>query len=179
LYVDDFQLPTGNLRESRSGSKRANVIVVTKCPSDLSKEEQTIIINKLAISGNQKLFFSTIEFDEYVYSENGKQLVSALQNVDKLLLAGIAKPQTFFTHLQSDKEECLTFSDHHQFTEKDLLEIKNKAQNKIIITTEKDFVRLKGSLPKEQLFYLPIKTKFLFESDVFDKIITTYVNQLK
>ncbi len=175
LYANDCQLPTGNLRESRSGAKRANVIVVTKCPSDLSKEEQTIIINKLAISANQKLFFSTIEFDEYVYSENGKQLVSALQNVDKLLLAGIAKPQTFFTHLQIDKEECLTFSDHHQFTDKDLLEIKNKAQNKIIITTEKDFVRLKGSLPKEQLFYLPIKTKFLFDSDIFDKIITTYV----
>jgi tetraacyldisaccharide 4'-kinase len=178
LYADDFQLPTGNLRESRSGAKRANVIIVTKCPSDLSVTEQSIIKNKLAISSNQNLFFSTIEFDEFVYSENEKLLVSTLHNVDKLLLAGIAKPQTFFAHLQGDKEECLTFSDHHQFTEKDLLEIKNKAQNKIIITTEKDFVRLKGSLPKEQLFYLPIKTKFLFESDIFDKIITTYVNQL-
>ena len=175
LYSDDFQLPTGNLRESCKGAKRANIIVVTKCPSDLSKVEQDNIKDKLAISANQKLFFSTIEFDEYVYSENGKQLVSELQNVDKLLLAGIAKPHTFFAHLQSDKEDCLTFSDHHQFTEKDLLEINNKAQNKIIITTEKDFVRLKGSLPKEQLFYLPIKTKFLFESDNFDKIITTYV----
>ncbi|MCF8321183.1 MAG: tetraacyldisaccharide 4'-kinase [Flavobacterium sp.] len=179
LYADDFQLPTGNLRESSKGAKRANVIIVTKCPSDLSKAEQANIINKLAISGNQKLFFSTIEFDEFVYSENEKLLVSTLQNVDKLLLAGIAKPQTFFTHLQSNKEECLTFSDHHQFTEKDLLEIKNKAENKIIITTEKDFVRLKGNLPKEQLFYLPIKTKFLFESDIFDKIITNYVNLLK
>ncbi len=175
LYSDDFQLPTGNLRESCKGAKRANIIVVTKCPSDLSIVEQDNIKDKLAISANQKLFFSTIEFDEYVYSENGKQLVSELQNVDKLLLAGIAKPHTFFAHLQSDKEDCLTFSDHHQFTEKDLLEINNKAQNKIIITTEKDFVRLKGSLPKEQLFYLPIKTKFLFESDNFDKIITTYV----
>lgn len=179
LYADDFQLPTGNLRESRKGAKRANVIIVTKCPSDLSTAEQANIKNKLAISANQKLFFSNIEFDEYVYSENGKQLVSEVQKVDKLLLAGIAKPQTFFAHLKNNKETCLTFSDHHQFTEKDLLEIKNKAENKIIITTEKDFVRLKGNLPKEQLFYLPIKTKFLFESDVFDKIITTYVNQLK
>jgi tetraacyldisaccharide 4'-kinase len=175
LYCDDFQLPTGNLRENRSGAKRANVIIVTKCPSNLSKQEQDIVKNKLAISANQTLFFSTIEFDDYVYSENGKRLVSEIKNVEKLLLAGIAKPQTFFTHLQSDNETCLTFSDHHQFTDKDLLEIKNKAQNKIIITTEKDFVRLKGSLSKEQLFYLPIKTKFLFDSDIFDKIITTYV----
>ena len=175
LYSDDFQLPTGNLRENRNGAKRANVIIVTKCPSDLSKQEQANIKCKLANSSKQTLFFSTIEFDEYVYSENGKQLVSDIQNVDKLLLAGIAKPQTFFAHLQSNKEVCLTFSDHHQFTEKDLLEIKNKAQNKIIISTEKDFVRLKGSLPKKPLFYLPIKTKFLLEGDNFDKIITNYV----
>ena len=175
LYSDDFQLPTGNLRENRSGAKRANVIIVTKCPSDLSKQEQEVIKNKLAILPNQTLFFSTIEFDEYVYSENEKKPVSEILNVDKLLLAGIAKPQTFFAHLQSNKEACLTFPDHHQFTEKDLLEIKNKAQNSIIITTEKDFVRLKGSLPKEQLYYFPIKTKFLFEGDNFDKIITNYV----
>jgi tetraacyldisaccharide 4'-kinase len=175
LYSDDFQLPTGNLRENRSGAKRANLIVVTKCPLDLSKQEQETIKNKLAISPNQALFFSTIEFDEYVYSENEKRPVSEILNVDKLLLAGIAKPQTFFAHLHSNIEACLTFPDHHQFTDKDLLNIKNKAQNKIIITTEKDFVRLRGSLPKDQLFYLPIKTKFLFEGHNFDKIITTYV----
>ncbi len=179
LYSDDFQLPKGNLRENKSGAKRANVIIVTKCPSDLSKPEQANIKNKLAISPKQTLFFSTIEFDEYVYSENEKRRVSEILNVDKLLLAGIAKPQTFFAHLQSNKEACLTFPDHHQFTEKDLLEIKNKANNKIIITTEKDFVRLKGSLPKEALFYLPIKTKFLLEGDNFDKIITTYVESNK
>ena len=179
LYSDDFQLPTGNLRENRSGAKRANVIIVTKCPSDLSKEEQEVIKNKLAISPKQTLFFSTIEFDEYVYSENEKKPVSEILNVDKLLLAGIAKPQTFFAHLQSNKEACLTFPDHHQFSEKDLLVIKNKAQNNIIITSEKDFMRLKGSLPKEQLYYLPIKTKFLFEGDNFDKIITNYVESNK
>lgn len=175
LYSDDFQLPTGNLRENSSGAKRANLIVVTKCPFDLTKQEQEVIKNKLAILPNQTLFFSTIEFDEFVYSENEKKPVSEILNVDKLLLAGIAKPQTFFEHLQRNKEACLTFPDHHQFMEKDLLEIKNKAQNNIIITTEKDFMRLKGSLPKEQLYYLPIKTKFLFEGDNFDKIIINYV----
>lgn len=175
LYFNDYQLPTGNLRENKSGAKRANVIIVTKCPPDLSNHEQENIKNKLAILPNQTLFFSTIEFDEYVYSEKEKILVSDIKDVDKLLLAGIAKPQTFFAHLQINNEACLTFSDHHQFTEKDLLNIEYKAQNNIIITTEKDFMRLKGSLPKEQLYYLPIKTKFLFESDIFDKIITTYV----
>ena len=161
LYSDDFQLPTGNLRENRGGAKRANVIIVTKCPSDLSNEEREKIRKKLAILDSQELYFTTIAYDEFVYSENEKRKVSEIQNVDKLLLAGIAKPQSFFAHLHNNKEECLTFPDHHHFTEIDILEIKNKANNKIIITTEKDYVRLKGSISKEQLFYLPIQSKFL------------------
>ena len=87
--------------------------------------------------------------------------VSDIRNVDKLLLAGIAKPEPFFGYLQSKNDECLTFEDHHHFEEKDIVEIKNKSQNKIIITTEKDFVRLKGSFASNQLFYLPIRSSFL------------------
>ena len=175
LYSDDFQLPTGNLRESSSGAKRANIIIVTKCPSDLSNESRTEITKKLTIESNQQLFFTTIAYDNFVYSENEKRSVSEIQNVDKLLLAGIAKPQSFFRHLHTNNEICLTFPDHHHFTEKDILEIRNKANNKIIITTEKDFVRLKGRIPKEQLFYLPIQSKFLFEGENFDKTILNYV----
>ena len=175
LYSDDFQLPTGNLRENRNGAKRANVIIVTKCPSDLSNEEQLKIRKKLAILETQELYFTTIAYYEFVYSENEKRKVSEIQNVDKLLLAGIAKPQSFFAHLQNNNEESLTFPDHHHFTEKDIFEIKNKANNKIIITTEKDYVRLKGSIPKVPLFYLPIQSKFLTEGENFDKIINNYV----
>ena len=175
LYSDDFQLPTGNLRENRSGAKRANVIIVTKCPFNLSKDEQVKIRKKLAILDTQELYFTTIAYDEFVYSENKKCKVSEIQNVDKLLLAGIAKPQSFFAHLHNNIEECLTFPDHHHFTENDILEIKNKANNKIIITTEKDYVRLKGSILKKQLFYLPIQSKFISEGENFDKIINNYV----
>jgi tetraacyldisaccharide 4'-kinase len=175
LYSDDFQLPTGNLRENRGGVKRANVIIVTKCPSDLSNDEQVKIRKKLAILDTQELYFTAIAYDEFVYSENEKRKVSEIENVDKLLLAGIAKPQSFFAHLQNNNEECLTFPDHHHFTEKDILEIKNKANKKIIITTEKDYVRLKGNISKEQLFYLPIQSKFISEGENFDKIINKYV----
>ena len=126
LYCDDFQLPTGNLRESRRGAKRANVIVVTKCPSDLSNESRIEIANKLAIESNQQLFFTTIAYDDFVYSENGKRSVLEIENVDKLLLAGIAKPQSFFRHLHNRNEVCSTFPDHHDFTENDILDIINK-----------------------------------------------------
>ena len=175
LYSDDFLLPTGNLRESRSGAKRANMVIVTKCPVNISVQEQNNIETKLKLASNQELYFSFIDYDELVYSEDKTMRVSEIRNVDKLLLAGIAKPEPFFAYLQSENDEELVFPDHHHFTEKDLLEIKNKSQNKIIITTEKDFVRLKGSIPKEQLFYLPIRSSFLNESENFDKTIINYV----
>ncbi len=175
LYSDDFMLPTGNLRESRSGAKRANVLIVTKCPSDLSNDEQTKIKTKLKLDADQQLYFSYTEYNDSVYSQNTSMKVSDIKTVDKLLLAGIAKPEPFLRYLQNDSDEKLVYPDHYHFTEKDINNIKNFSQNKIIITTEKDFVRLKGSILKEKLFYLPIRSSFLSESENFDKTILNYV----
>lgn len=175
LYADDFILPTGNLRESRKGAKRADVVIVTKCPADISLDEQNTIKRKLRLKPNQELYFTFIDYDSAIYSEEKQLQVSDIKEVDKLLLAGIAKPEPFFEHLKKDNDEVLVFPDHHHFSEKDILEIKNKAQHKIIITTEKDFVRLKGQLPKEQLFYLPIRSSFVSNTHSFDKVITDYV----
>jgi tetraacyldisaccharide 4'-kinase len=175
LYSNDFMLPTGNLRECRSGAKRANVIIVTKCPPSLSDKEQKEIKYSLKIADNQEIYFTTIVYDDCVYSENHSLKVSDIKEADKLLVAGIAKPEPFFKFLKDENDECLTFADHHHFTEKDILDIKSKATNKIIVTTEKDYVRLKGSVPSEQLFYLPIKSQFLGRSDTFNKTILDYV----
>jgi tetraacyldisaccharide 4'-kinase len=175
LYSDDWMLPTGNLRESSNGANRANVIIVTKCPSTLSQEERNSIKVKLKLETNQELYFSCIDYDDCIYSENKILNVSDIKTVDKVLLAGIAKPEPFFAHLQYTNDICLTFPDHHHFNEKDILDIKNNSHNKIIITTEKDYVRLKGSISSEQLFYLPIKSSYLSDSDDFDKTIKDYV----
>ncbi|MDI5895490.1 tetraacyldisaccharide 4'-kinase [Flavobacterium algoritolerans] len=183
LYSDDFMLPTGNLRESRSGAKRANVIIVTKCPFNLSLEQQYDIKNRLKVSEDQELYFTFIAYEDFIYSENRKINVNEIQSAAKLLVAGIAKPEPFFAYLQDTNDVCLSFPDHHNFTDKDILEIKNLAQNNIIITTEKDYVRLKGSLPSEQLFYLPIQSSFVSgpdsevseRGDNFDKTIIDYV----
>ena len=179
LYSDDFMLTTGNLRESSSGAKRANVIIVTKCPATLSLDEKAKIKRFLLNDKveNQQLYFSYIDYDEFIYSEDKSIKVTEIKNVDKLLLAGIAKPNPFFAYLQKENDEKLIFQDHHHFTEKDINEIKYKSQNKIIITTEKDFVRLKGSIPEEKLFYLPIRSSFLSESENFDKTILNYVGR--
>ncbi|MES2805335.1 MAG: tetraacyldisaccharide 4'-kinase [Bacteroidota bacterium] len=175
LYSDDFMLPTGNLRESRSGAKRANVIIVTKCPFNLSLEQQYDIKNRLKVSEDQEVYFTFIAYEDFIYAENRKINVNEIQSAAKLLVAGIAKPEPFFAYLQDTNDICLSFPDHHNFTDKDILEIKNLAQNNIIITTEKDYVRLKGSLPSEQLFYLPIQSSFVSGSENFDKTIIDYV----
>ena len=173
LFCDDFMLPTGNLRESRNGAKRANLIIVTKCPLDITELEQQNIKNKLAV--DLPIYFSSIDYDDMVYNDTESLAVSDLKLTPKMLLAGIAKPKPFFDYLQTDKDEVMTFSDHHHFRESDILNIKSQAIDKIIVTTEKDFVRLDAKILRKQLFYLPIKSKFLINQESFDKIILNYV----
>lgn len=177
LYADDFILPTGNLRESRTGAKRADVVIVTKCPVNLSLDEQKSIKHKLKLTQNQELYFTFIDYDSAIFSEDKQLQVSDVKNIDKLLLAGIAKPEPFFKHLRKENDEVLIFPDHHHFSEKDISDIKSKAQNNIIITTEKDYVRLRGQLPKEQLFYLPIKSSFISGHENFNKEIINYIEK--
>lgn len=173
LFCNDFMLPTGNLRESRSGAKRADLIVITKCPKDLSKMDQELIKKKIGLK--KPLFFSYIDYDEKIYNTAESKKMSEINAVDKLLLAGIAKPKPFFEHLKSNKDILLTFPDHHHFSELDIVNIRNQAKSNIIITTEKDYVRLKGSIADDQLFYLPINTTFILNREIFDSTILNYV----
>ena len=175
LFCDDFILPMGNLRESRSGVKRADIIIVTKCPNDLSEIEQNKIKKKVGL--DSPIFFSSIAYDDSVHSSDNSFKVSEIKTQTKLLLAGIAKPKSFFAYLQNENDIVMKFSDHHHFSEDDILNIKKQAKNNLIITTEKDFVRLNDSISKEQLFYLPIKTSFIFGGNDFDKTILNYVGK--
>ncbi|MBF7090554.1 tetraacyldisaccharide 4'-kinase [Flavobacterium sp. ALJ2] len=177
LYVDDWMLPTGNLRESRSGAKRANIVIVTKCPASLEKYEQENIRRKLKLKASQELYFTYIDYDDCVYSQNEKLVVAEIKDEQKLLLAGIAKPAPFFKFLKSNDDECLTFPDHHHFTEVDIITIANKAKEHKIITTEKDYVRLKGTNIAPQLYYLPIKSTFINYQNNFDITILNYVGK--
>ncbi|MEN2414982.1 tetraacyldisaccharide 4'-kinase [Flavobacterium mesophilum] len=177
LYADDFMLPTGNLRESRSGAERASIVVVTKCPKILTEEEQAEIRLKLKLSCSQQIFFTFIDYDEIIYGENEKLEVVKIKSESKLLLAGIAKPKPFFDYLKNEKDEYLTFPDHHHFSDADLDAIRNKANGRKIITTEKDYVRLKDSKLVSQLYYLPIKSSFINHQQNFDATILEYVKK--
>lgn len=175
LFVDDYILPAGNLRESCSGANRASVIIVTKCPNTITDEDQKEIRRKLKLEKNQELYFSYIDYDEFVYSMDKKISLEDIKNENKILVAGIAKPASFFAYLQAEKQDCMEFPDHHEFSENDILNIRNKSEDKIIITTEKDFVRLQDKLITDTLYYLPIKSKFVSNSQNFDEKILNYV----
>ncbi len=173
LFCDDFILPFGNLRESALGKKRADMIIITKCPQDLSELAQQNIKEKLQVK--QPVYFTTIQYDDCVYGNENSIHVEALKSESKLLIAGIAKPKLFFDFLKSETDETLVFPDHHQFSKQDCEHILAKAKERKIITTEKDFVRLNGLLPNAQLYYLPIKAVFLNTN--FDKAIEDYVGK--
>lgn len=177
LYADDFMLPTGNLRESRSGAEKASIVVVTKCPKNLSDEQQAAIRLKLKLSCSQQVFFTFIDYDEEIYSKREKIAVNKVKAESKLLLAGIAKPKPFFDFLKNENDECLTFPDHHHFSDADLESIHAKANGRKIITTEKDYVRLKDSKLVSQLYYLPIKSTFINHQQNFDATILHYVKE--
>lgn len=175
LFCDDFILPFGNLREPSFGKNRADMIIVTKCPNDIDELAQQKIKDKLKVS--QPVYFTTISYDEYVCNETNRHSVNEIKTEEKIVVAGIAKPKPFFDFLEAKASESLIFSDHHNFDEKDIATILKKANNNKIITTEKDYVRLKGLLPKEQLYYLPIQTQFINSRNDFDKKIFNYVEQ--
>jgi tetraacyldisaccharide 4'-kinase len=174
LFCKDFILPFGNLRESAIGKKRADMIIVTKCPSDLSDLAQQEIIKQLQVT--QPVYFSTIQYDTNVVSADNASNVSEIRKESKVLVAGIAKPKLFFDYVKNEQDECLTFPDHHHFSKADCEKISASAQGKKIVTTEKDFVRLKGIFPLSQLYYLPICTLFLNGTN-FDNTIRNYVGK--
>lgn len=178
MYADDYVLPAGNLREGRSGAKRADVIIVTKCPLSLSAAKQQKIIKKLRPLPNQKVYFTAIAYDTIVYG-NYSISTAEVKTIPKVLIAGIAKPQPFFNHLKNDEDICITYPDHHDFSDKDVKDIVIAAKDKIVVTTEKDYVRLKDKMPADKLFYLPIKTSFLDGGEEFNKTVLNFIADYK
>lgn len=185
LFTRDFFLPTGNLRDQRSSYKRANIIVVTKCPPDLSLTEKQSIIEEIKPLPQQHVFFTTMVYGTpyHIITHNSQNI---LLHHEVLLIAGIAKPEPLKNYLvqHSYAYEEIAYSDHHIFTIDDLRTIMHKfnaidATEKLIITTEKDAVRLhkfKEQLIDIPIFALPIAHSFLFNEGIhFDNIVHTFI----
>lgn len=191
LYVNDFILPVGNLRESALGAARANIIIATKCPINLTAAEKKRIEKSLKLKTNQKLFFSFIKYGNLVSFTNNETFAFETKlssQVEVLLVTGIANPKPLKKQIEkyTSNIEHLTFADHHNFTPNDIQTIQKifttiATEKKIIITTEKDFVRLNipefsAILKQLPLFYIPIEIDFIDkQNEVFNQVILNYV----
>ena len=157
LYTQDFLLPVGSLRDIRSRARKAQIIIVTKCP-ELTQTEQEKIIQQLKPLPSQKVYFTSIAYSDRVYSHEDSQALKDFIATPFTLVTGIANPTPLvdFLEKQGASFEHLAYSDHHHFSNRELEFLRQKER---ILTTEKDYVRLEGAL--STLYYLPIETQFL------------------
>lgn len=164
LYCDDWYFPTGTLRDSRSESKRAEVIIVTKCPINLDIVQQTSIVEKLVPNPNQKVLFSFLEYDTVLKGGENVCSLDLLNGKNITLVTGIANPKPLLTYLEQKHIvfEHLPFKDHHFFTAAEIEELNNK---EYVLTTEKDYVRLKGKV--KNLIYISIRHSFFNRGEEF------------
>ena len=194
----DVCLPAGNLREPFRRRKRADIILVNKCPGNMTKEEGAVITGKLAPFDHQQVFFSAISYDAptplYPQNESGGHghtpLSTIIENHPLVAMAGIGNPGPFFNHLRQFNGllQTLTFPDHYSIAQKGIdrlgTALKQAGPDAVIVTTEKDAIKLKHvNLPpeiSERIWYLPIQLRILFnQQDNFNKIIKSYVNTNK
>lgn len=180
-YFNDFLLPAGDLRESRNGSKRADIIMVTKCPKDLTQEQEQNYIAKIKPRYGQKVFFSSIQYDENLQSKYGQISIEKLADCEVLLITGIANPTPLVEELSQYTQNVkhLKFRDHYSFSQEDIKKIadeyKKMGENKLILTTEKDYTRLMSfEYFWEKLFYWGINTE-IKNKEEFNQIILNYV----
>nr|WP_299341492.1 tetraacyldisaccharide 4'-kinase [Allomuricauda sp.] len=158
LYCDDWYLPTGDLRDSKKEARRAELIIVTKCPEDLSIEQKKMITDQLNPKAHQKVLFCHFAYAPYFTRPNGEHLNwEQISGKKTAVVTGIAFPAPFIDHLKSKnlQFEHLDFGDHHFFTEKEIENLKNF---EYVLTTEKDYVRLQGKL--SNLYYLEVEHEF-------------------
>jgi tetraacyldisaccharide 4'-kinase len=189
LFTRDWYLPTGDLRDEKRSYKRAEIIIVTKCPDELTVDEKKELIREIKPTEDQHLFFSSIQYGMpyHMVTKNARAFDN---HTEVLLVTGIADPRPLKKYLQERSKTYYqqSYNDHHIFSIDDLREIIKRFnaishKNKIILTTEKDAVRLEkfhNELSGLPVYVLPIEPRFLFgEKKRFADLITTFITNFK
>ncbi|MBD0332356.1 MAG: tetraacyldisaccharide 4'-kinase [Chitinophagaceae bacterium] len=189
LFTRDFFLPTGDLRDLKKNYRRAHIIVVSKCNPDLTEKERKEIISEIKPLPHQKIFFTTIIYGApYHITQNRITFIN--EQTEALLVTGIANPKPLKKYLEEHIHAyyMMHFGDHHIFTIDELQEIESRfmnmqAPNKIILTTEKDAMRLmkfENEIRDLPFFVLPIEHKFLFnQSHEFNSMVIKFIENFK
>lgn len=189
LFIHDFFFPTGDLRDEKNSSKRAEIIIVTKCPEDFTEDKRIKITQQLTQHKTQHIFFTAVKYGMPYHILTKTEKPISL-NDEILLVYGVANPQPLKEYISENAAmyEQISYNDHHIFLIDDLKDIRKrfekiKTENKLIITTEKDAVRLlkfKEQLEGLPLYVLPIQHRFLFNEDKkFNKLIVDFIGDFK
>jgi len=189
LFTRDFFLPTGDLRDLRSSYKRAQIIVVTKCPSDLRREDADDLVKEIKPLSYQKVFFTCISYgSSYHITKHDFRFID--DQTEVLLVTGIANPRPLKNYLEEriGSYYMMHYNDHHIFSIDDWKDIKKRfnsieAEKKIILTTEKDAMRLlkyRHEIAGMPFYVIPIEHRFLFHQDTeFNDEVTTFIENFK
>ena len=192
LQKVDFLVPTGNLREPRSATKRADILVITKAPQNISVLEKTKLIKQIEPQPNQKVFFSYLQYASLLNVADGssRQLNTLRTDTHVFLLTGIANARPLVAELERYTSHIThhQYPDHYNFSTADIEKISQEyraceAADKLIITTEKDAQRLKNStfaasLARTLLYVLPVETAFAEDDKIkFDQLIVNHVRE--
>jgi tetraacyldisaccharide 4'-kinase len=193
LIVRDHLLPYGSLRESIVNMRRANIILVTKTPPDLSAIQRRLIVKEINKYPFQNLYFTSLNYGQPVpvFQEVSETPVLNEES-GVVLVTGIANPKPLYDLLEKKCKEIIRvdFPDHHNYSEKDLDRIESafrelKSPVKYLITTEKDAVRLREFINiapelRSAFFYIPVQIDFLNDDrQEFDNLIVDYVRKNK
>lgn len=179
-FYSDFLLPAGRLRESKIGAKRADAVVVTKCPPELSDDIMMDMEKSIRQFADKPVFFTTIHYGNPLpFGGHGFQLQEKI-----LLVTGVANATALkeFLSRHFTLVEHLEFRDHHHYTLADLERIRNRiGPDTSIITTEKDMVKLddgeyKSTIAQLPFFYLPIEIEFIKNGEDFDALVQSVLD---
>ena len=193
LYIHDWLLPVGRLREWRGGARRADMIIVTKCPDTLSQEEMNTITTAVRKREDQQIFFSRYRYGNPYRMYRPIERIALRPELDILLVVAIAGTEYLMEYVSGLTENIrlLSYQDHHPFAESDIEEIEkhyrlmDESRERIILTTEKDAMRLdhhrellmRLNLP---IFILPVAVQFIGDRpDAFDEAIKAWLLNFK
>ncbi len=191
-FFRNFLLPAGNLREARHRAGRAHAVIVTKTPAVFSPLDRSYYMRKLQPYNPKKVFFSKMTYQQWVPLFHSTPYPPPKKVKSVFLITGIAHPESLEVHLEKLSEELIVHSypDHHHFSLGNLKKLRKQfeghiSHSKIIITTEKDAMRLRSSNAESLLkdlpvYYIPIKVEFQDRDKAhFDELLNTFLRQFE
>ena len=194
LYLNDCMMPAGYLRESKKGIERADIIIVSKTPDKTTAIEIRNVIKDLKPLAHQQLFFTWLKYGELKGFQNPEESIDTLNDLFRyriVAFTGIGNPEPMITYLKEYASDVkhIQYPDHHIFTIQDIADVRAlldaiEGGNKIVVTTEKDAMRLRGTDLQDiantlPLYVLPIEVDFKDKTQEFNETIINYVRTNK